>query len=116
MFNLGKVSKLVLKKKLVILVSFQSCLYNSINHSFINATFIGVNFKENRPCYKGNYDAYLMEQVTREMLTRYGCTVVFDPLSDFLPVCNYTQAVKALEYYEKTPATSDVLWKMKKLL
>lgn len=82
-------------------------------------TFLGfmqlrnMHFQDNHPCHKGNYDSYLKEEVTRQMLAIYGCTVVFDPLSDSHPICNYTQAVRALEYYEQLviPATSDVLLK-----
>lgn len=74
------------------------------------------------PCFEGNnYDSYLLEHITKKMLTLYNCTVAFNPGAfdqpgRTLPICNYSQAKEAQYYYESMPTTAYTLWSSQGIL
>ena len=72
--------------------------------------------QKERPCIENdNYDRHVYDTVTKIMLDKYNCTVVFNPAIFYpdgrnISICQDSQAVEALKYYEATPVVAESLY------
>ena len=73
--------------------------------------------KAQRCSEEKNFDLYVNKKISQTMERLYGCKILFDPMLEKNDtVCNYTQARRAVAYYETTPVVSSNLWKHKDIL